>query len=155
MKISTHALTWSATAGKHRYKCHHKRFQLTHSRGVRRFRRHSNSRQKTFQLTHSRGVRRRPSLSTVATTVISTHALTWSATTSCDGICNHRRISTHALTWSATCFHCFSRCHYAISTHALTWSATGQLQLNRYCLTFQLTHSRGVRLVRIQGLAFQ
>ena len=33
-------------------------------------------------------------------------------------------ISTHALTWSATSFYIYSKTMERISTHALTWSAT-------------------------------
>ena len=57
MAISTHALTWSATFKNQIVKTE-KKFQLTHSRGVRptpiRRRQRSTVR---FQLTHSRGVR--------------------------------------------------------------------------------------------------
>ena len=58
-------------------------------------------------------------------------------------------ISTHALTWSATLSLFLFIRFLAISTHALTWSAT----LLSYALTptneFQLTHSRGVRRISI------
>ena len=100
--------------------------------------------------------------------MISTHALTWSATiqktlavglasdfnsrthVECDRLIlnvNHvAKISTHALTWSATVPMGTDVFSVQISTHALTWSATAlQMQLTRYG-TFQLTHSRGVRL---------
>ena len=56
---------------------------------------------------------------------ISTHALTWSATSGFRSINAIIAISTHALTWSAT--HQYTRAipsHSEISTHALTWSAT-------------------------------
>ena len=99
--------------------------------------------------------------------MISTHALTWSATiqktlavglasdfnsrthVECDRLIlnvNHvAKISTHALTWSATVPMGTDVFSVQISTHALTWSATAlQMQLTRYG-TFQLTHSRGVR----------
>ena len=54
-------------------------------------------------------------------------------------------ISTHALTWSATtCLKC-SFNQKKISTHALTWSATEHCRTRRHATGFQLTHSRGVR----------
>ena len=58
--ISTHALTWSATILRPLISCRKNRFQLTHSRGVRRH----------------------WCLPTFRTPGISTHALTWSATDS-------------------------------------------------------------------------
>ena len=56
--------------------------------------------------------------------IISTHALTWSATQ--DGAKNNLPccISTHALTWSATFQFWTQVPGRFISTHALTWSAT-------------------------------
>ena len=55
--ISTHALTWSATVTGAFQRPGHQGFQLTHSRGVRRYFRVCAMPVKTFQLTHSRGVR--------------------------------------------------------------------------------------------------
>ena len=55
---------------------------------------------------------------------ISTHALTWSATTAQNIVTKVYAISTHALTWSATDAVQDIHDHLAISTHALTWSAT-------------------------------
>ena len=77
--------------------------------------------------------------------IISTHALTWSAT--CTGIVRLRqhKISTHALTWSATHALLNHNLRNIISTHALTWSATNSCQLQQITWAFQLTHSRGVR----------
>ena len=103
--------------------------------------------------------------------MISTHALTWSATLEQYIDDNNITISTHALTWSATAlsraaflsaFYFNSRTHvecdctdcphlacWYISTHALTWSATfAAMSLHESRGTFQLTHSRGVRLSR-------
>ena len=80
---------------------------------------------------------------------ISTHALTWSATGYfhlCDG---YHSISTHALTWSATqfdsCSHFFtsnfnSRTHVECDLLRLSFREVCRKQ-------FQLTHSRGVRLI--------
>ena len=98
-------------------------FQLTHSRGVRLRTKLLKIRLKLFQLTHSRGVRL------------------------CGEICYNRPclISTHALTWSATSPETRQRICWKISTHALTWSATFYQQPTSYQLAFQLTHSRGVR----------
>ena len=55
---------------------------------------------------------------------ISTHALTWSATSVKNVPMPRLVISTHALTWSATGFEPPMLHQYKISTHALTWSAT-------------------------------
>ena len=99
-------------------------FQLTHSRGVRLSRWFSTLTNEKFQLTHSRGVRLEKLDDYTVIDIISTHALTWSATLG-DVPCRMIGfISTHALTWSAT------RCRYK----------TGHLWAR-----FQLTHSRGVR----------
>ena len=57
--------------------------------------------------------------------VISTHALTWSATARAGSHRQRREISTHALTWSATIPRHSADFSAFISTHALTWSATG------------------------------
>ena len=56
------------------------KFQLTHSRGVRRDEQFTLTTTAEFQLTHSRGVRQRVALCDYCTDTISTHALTWSAT---------------------------------------------------------------------------
>ena len=58
------------------------------------------------------------------TIVISTHALTWSATLISCNMKNSPWISTHALTWSATAVRHTNHRWGEISTHALTWSAT-------------------------------
>ena len=55
-------------------------------------------------------------------------------------------ISTHALTWSATTRFFLSFSIVTISTHALTWSATLTACTSLNLFLFQLTHSRGVRL---------
>ena len=165
-KISTHALTWSATCTG---LCNsgNWKFQLTHSRGVRRYDFHKMLINRLFQLTHSRGVRPhqpmpfsvRRSISTHALTWsatlqkvfqghdfdISTHALTWSATGFVKACGWTLRISTHALTWSATEVERFAGYTPEISTHALTWSATETGKNPKTKKKFQLTHSRGVR----------
>ena len=56
--------------------------------------------------------------------VISTHALTWSATNLYERLIKTTKISTHALTWSATLEALLIHDEGDISTHALTWSAT-------------------------------
>ena len=62
---------------------------------------------------------------TVKKMLISTHALTWSATKVLPFWDVTKRISTHALTWSATdSVHLPYISLFFISTHALTWSAT-------------------------------
>ena len=141
--ISTHALTWSATR---RVCC--------------------NVEQTKFQLTHSRGVR--PGLIDVCPGCKNFNSRTH---VECDEICLANRarkaISTHALTWSATSINHLLPRPKRISTHALTWSATPDQFAESYkwnfnsrthvecdriiCDTmekqdrFQLTHSRGVR----------
>ena len=62
-----------------------------------------------FQLTHSRGVRLDADGEKAEQSMISTHALTWSATQHHCGKNTNISISTHALTWSATI--CFCICH--------------------------------------------
>ena len=99
--ISTHALTWSATYGFTAV-IEKKSFQLTHSRGVRQGGRRRNKSGGRFQLTHSRGVRRSINHLPPQPKKISTHALTWSATTWIWNRQKQQKISTHALTWSAT-----------------------------------------------------
>ena len=100
------------------------KFQLTHSRGVRPAKRFPGSWCKGFQLTHSRGVRPYDTVDVFAG-IISTHALTWSATGIRIPAFVQRIISTHALTWSATATKEQKSTNIKISTHALTWSATG------------------------------
>ena len=100
-----------------------------------------------FQLTRSRGARQATKDHVKATAEISTHALTWSATQWARVDNGEREISTHALTWSAT-----GACRYEprkimISTHALTWSATLTVAPTSVLPSFQLTRSRGARLL--------
>ena len=77
--------------------------------------------------------------------IISTHALTWSATPLGYYMCWRKRISTHALTWSATCTHTAKT---ATKRFQLTHSrGVRHFGYNPKCfrIGFQLTHSRGVR----------
>ena len=144
-RISTHALTWSATQSADRLS------------GWRKISTHALTWSATwqiaatvctmqFQLTHSRGVRRCVILLNRLSNLISTHALTWSATcvstaqrmnrrhfnsrthVECDyrngEEPENKKISTHALTWSATRISEQEVKTAIISTHALTWSAT-------------------------------
>ena len=76
---------------------------------------------------------------------ISTHALTWSATSCRSRSISRFQISTHALTWSATWLQHLLQNAPRISTHALTWSATNSWHNLFMIRKFQLTHSRGVR----------
>ncbi len=103
-KISTHALTWSATSDK------------KNAGKIRK-----------FQLTHSRGVRLDFGIKELSQK-ISTHALTWSATTNRKCRIENSKISTHALTWSATFYSLPRQLSVRISTHALTWSATCKME---------------------------
>ena len=104
------------------------RFQLTHSRGVRqyadelimRFSEYFNSR------THVECDVLPDYI--IVNSIISTHALTWSATKILLPLSHQNKISTHALTWSATNSDRMHRFAILISTHALTWSATHQKQ---------------------------
>ena len=91
--------------------------------------------------------------------IISTHALTWSATLSAPYWSFREEISTHALTWSATGLSPISSIDCFISTHALTWSATALRARPPRAAKFQLTRSRGARPsrshVRLQLSGFQ
>ena len=138
------------------------RFQLTHSRGVRHDVFSIVAFVFIFQLTHSRGVRRMNSMAIrkliyfnsrthvecdqstryfcIACTEISTHALTWSATTEDIARMVQICISTHALTWSATHAMSVEPTPVEISTHALTWSATEVWNL-RACPQSISTHA--------------
>ena len=58
---------------------------------------------------------------------------TWSASS----------ISTHTLTWSVTLADFLWNADETISTHTLTWSVTVATFNYNYCLSFQLTRSRG------------
>ena len=83
ISISTHALTWSATSMSWSGSPTQQLFQLTRSRGARP----QNHHQKyipavRFQLTRSRGARPKQTEKSADEFEISTHALTWSATTS-------------------------------------------------------------------------
>ena len=175
-KISTHALTWSATKTK---------------RDILKF--------VSFQLTHSRGVRHESCFIRQLDIQISTHALTWSATdvelmarnesydfnsrthVECDVTgafqrpghqgfqLTHSRgvrlgamaidilalgISTHALTWSATIPGYSPARFLYISTHALTWSATEEnlitlliIKISTHALTWSATISSTVIII--------
>ena len=166
MRISTHALTWSATSRAH--------YPL---------------RKKRFQLTRSRGARLQPRPPPLINRGISTHALTWSATATIKKALRTRRnfnsrahverdsfsrwYSSHPVTFQLTRsrgarpdrvadhavkHHFNSRAHVerdwrlvfsisttSISTHALTWSATRVMLTNTAGTIFQLTRSRGAR----------
>ena len=179
LRISTHALTWSATA----VFCGAKNVPLisTHAltwsatRGGR-------CAQPTPEYFNSRAHVERDGLSIAFSKKplqISTHALTWSATSCCAYSIKIRKISTHALTWSATSLpdymnllyqHFNSRAHVErdhdltfigytssqISTHALTWSATsrkGVHDMPRSISTHALTWSATVDcLISIDGI---
>ena len=141
--ISTHALTWSATADSHCAGCfsgistHALTWSATYAIV------HWNEAVE-FQLTHSRGVRRVffNSVRDYANFNSRTHV-------ECDYIFWRIRskstISTHALTWSATIWTILFGVASLISTHALTWSATQRNPHKNALHLFQLTHSRGVR----------
>ena len=98
----------------------------------------------SFQLTHSRGVRPSGAGQTVLHPNFNsrTHV-------ECDSVSYVKGsvvvISTHALTWSATSGIILYFRLTPISTHALTWSATPLPVPTIIALEFQLTHSRGVR----------
>ena len=124
VRISTHALTWSATACSRCQLLSFDSFQLTHSRGVRRSMIAPWAASKIFQLTHSRGVRHDFSHEHLFDDTISTHALTWSATNpphyACTGLSDFN-----------------SRTHVECDTEPAIKAVRPYL--------FQLTHSRGVR----------
>ena len=98
-QISTHALTWSATSGKSHFSAfcistHALTWSATISIIVFMD-------IDTFQLTHSRGVRRHCVFTSY---LVWRFQLTWSATFVVDGYLDDELISTHALTWSATSY---------------------------------------------------
>ena len=101
--ISTHALTWSAT-WKLAFLMPIQRFQLTRSRGARPTSKYlRNAVTIAFQLTRSRGARRKDNTALCFT---ETFQLTRSRGARLVSVCTAARlrlISTHALTWSATC----------------------------------------------------
>ena len=101
-----------------------RKFQLTHSRGVRPPIWADAPDANRFQLTHSRGVRLLGLVDDAAPLSISTHALTWSAT------CLARSAATKKLKFQLT----HSRgVRPDTNTHVASSAR------------FQLTHSRGVR----------
>ena len=80
--------------------------------------------QMQFQLTHSRGVRPLHTITRRTILQISTHALTWSATSGLfqsDGACSDFNSRTHV---ECDDMEGIQLQDVAISTHALTWSAT-------------------------------
>ena len=124
--ISTHALTWSAT---HFYCSSLLQFQ--------------------FQLTHSRGVR----LPLVAVVAL---VADFNSRTHVE--CDERKMVSRTASFDfnsrthVECDHYMNTLVHlhAISTHALTWSATTVDTLTTIReLKFQLTHSRGVRPRRL------
>ena len=115
-KISTHALTWSATAiMRTNSLILLDTFQLTHSRGVRPIDTENKKIELKFQLTHSRGVRQRICLGNYHAFGISTHALTWSATT---------------FSVTGTTIFIFQLTHSRGVRHSLKKSIMGQLHFN-------------------------
>ena len=98
-----------------------------------------------FQLTRSRGAR-------LATSAVKSPAVYFNSRAHVER--DRRRapapratlISTHALTWSATLSVLPSANFTIISTHALTWSATLIARGGLRRSAFQLTRSRGARL---------
>ena len=159
LKISTHALTWSATCDfllfhisqqdfnsrahverdppQQRRRSATRQFQLTRSRGARQAVLLDKWIAERFQLTRSRGARLDEGYIVGGLKTISTHALTWSAT---------RVLPYHFLV-------------IQISTHALTWSATASRMMPCTDFKFQLTRSRGARrcadCLENQTIAFQ
>ena len=128
---------------------HNLTFQLTHSRGVRQFFFSSIVTTLPFQLTHSRGVR---PMARVYLLCLFSFQLTHSRGVRplfYDQSHGFRPISTHALTWSATTIFCNS---LEVAEFQLTHSRGVRPKIPRavnFCFRFQLTHSRGVRLYRI------
>ena len=121
--ISTHALTWRATASG---------FQQIDCGSI-----------STHALTWRATL---PSFTFVPDASISTHALTWRATLAYPILSSRIHISTHALTWRATiCPDCLAE-QRKISTHALTWRATCRCRRPSAGLRFLPTPSHGGRL---------
>ena len=98
-------------------------FQLTRSRGARQFSVSFSLLSKNFN-SRAHVERDVAYICRLRLSVISTHALTWSATVAQKGQYLIGKISTHALTWSATETKSYDIPRFNISTHALTWSAT-------------------------------
>ena len=201
--ISTHALTWSATyifLMMISRSCYfNSRAHVERDNGKRYRRRralHFNSRahverdylffklvRMVFYFNSRAHVERDPNLYILKIiSVISTHALTWSATVVLSSVTRpvsefqltrsrgarqnddiwdpaNWVISTHALTWSATDLAPYDLWEQMISTHALTWSATAGAHPASRDDQFQLTRSRGARPPRLstpaQHAAFQ
>ena len=99
-------------------------FQSTHSQRVRPELKALLTCILVFQSTHSQRVRLDVAIKDGATTTISIHALTKSATFSLNGISITIKISIHALTKSATTSAPRYQIYFAISIHSLTKSAT-------------------------------
>ncbi len=174
--ISTHALTWSATRPARSLRITHGKFQLTRSRGARPQQLFLFPRLRRFQLTRSRGARPAafPHLGILAChfnsrahverddeddakfieRLISTHALTWSATGKTKFFPKIIRFQLTRSRGARLARHCFFHQHSGISTHALTWSATavGYNSMGKK-VKFQLTRSRGARLSKKSAYA--
>ena len=101
-------------------------FQLTTSRGDRHVLSAIASSEHFFQLTTSRGDRQGIIGMNVKPLNFSTHDLSWRSTVSCE----------------------FNPNSFRFSTHDLSWRSTGITTLHTDDLSFQLTTSRGGRLLR-------
>ena len=121
-------------------------FQLTRSRGARPPPVVRTTRRRAFQLTRSRGARRFEGTLSAEKKEISTHALTWSATSG--GINSGYGLRFQLTRSRGARPEIFEKIntHMIISTHALTWSATSVLGTAERSKRFQLTRSRGARL---------
>ena len=122
-------------------------FQLTHSRGVRRV--HIRRKQLRSDFNSRTHVE-----CDISDTIPNVSGLDFNSRThvECDANSEDQSatsfISTHALTWSATDGVVECDDYVKISTHALTWSATARRIHGAANREFQLTHSRGVRQFR-------
>ena len=143
--ISTHALTWRATGVILEHPDNFL-FLPTPSHGGRHIDDPDAEDELVFLPTPSHGGRHPITVPADMTYRISTHALTWRATSATStsvitcvnfyprphmegdiGGCHRSTIdviSTHALTWRATIHSAGYGYHFRISTHALTWRAT-------------------------------
>ena len=122
-----------------------RKFQSTHSRGVRQSPRTGIVRKSMFQSTHSRGVR--PKKAGYLARLIGFNPRTHEE---CDpppapGSIPITAVSIHALTRSATLTFSNAERLLSVSIHALTRSATANSCWPSLRRWFQSTHSRGVR----------
>ena len=150
-EISTHALTWSATYSRPK-RATRFTFQLTRSRGARLITRFGTSLSCGFQLTRSRGARPCRPCRQAETCHFNSRAHVERDFKGGEKMTDESYISTHALTWSATSVVIIRLRN--VTAFQLTRSRGARPLCSRAgacAAPFQLTRSRGARLIgRIQ-----